>query len=378
MNSVAAVPTFALAIPVRLSGFQAVDSARSSFAVHTVVAPCDQSARLGEGQLGSPCARMRNPGGFQLPPRVPATSEDSRRAIELLGSCTQRRHMRQSTKAQLETLVGGLPSNRLIAQQWKVSLQRLEHAPRRLAHRQDANAFCHRDALVQQLPLPRNPSKLSRMFILLEVVRRRYITDVEINPRVVSEISTTLGCFPSTALDAQRYIRALIYMQRLRRRAERRPPRVPLHDLEAMRIAHMLLGTFSSCGSIGSQTDALFGLIGSLPSSKNIALSWKKIIAAAIRKKKRKDRVYAKRIVDDEKRLQRRLKRLSREQQFVQSPTQDSNSKFSIFFNNSPAPPHDSLISESRSGCGSQRGRDSEKRYTRNFAWIFGRLSTSE
>lgn len=301
-------------------------------------------------------SRMRNPGGFSLPPRIPDTPDDMRRAIELLGSYTQSSQTRIKTRESLISFIGELPSSRLLAQQWKISLQRLYkkqqtkssnspneqqqqsyiHTATTLTsplsssssttttninnedHTNDLQ-FRHRDALILQLPiLPRAPSDLSRLFILLEVIRKRYSTNSPIPPRLTKEVTARLGNTvppPASVLEARRYIRALAHMQRLRRRVERRPPHVPLHDLEALRVAHMLLGAFAVNGGIGKQTNVLQSLIGGVPPSTNVAASWKKVVAAAIRKKKRKDRVGAKRIVDDEKRLQRRLKRVKRERE---------------------------------------------------------------
>lgn len=259
---------------------------------------------------------MRNSGGFHLPPVIPATDTQLQRAVELLGSCTQRKRMRACTKAELQNLVGQLPTNRLIAQQWKVSLQRQMSVEKREARPQrqsDGVAFHHRDALARQLPLPHAQSDLSRVFILLEVVRKRYSTATPVSPRLASEIAHIVGSCPATALDARRYIRALACLQQQRRRTERRPPNMPLDDASALREATMLLGAYAMHGSVGAQTGRLVAIIGAAPRNKNVAASWKKVMAAAIRKKKRKDRVHLKRVVDDDKRLQRRLKR--REQQ---------------------------------------------------------------
>lgn len=277
-----------------------------------------------------PWSRMRNPGGFSTPPRIPMADAERQRAIELLGNYTQRRRMHLSRKQELESLVGQLPASKELSQQWKASLQRLQDAPRRIAHRQDPTAFSQRDALVQQLPLPRDLRKLSRMFILLEVVRKRHNVGGMVKPHIITEITSILGSCPTSAQSARRYIRALAYMQRLRRRAERFPPCLPLEDLEALHTAHMLLGIYANAGSVGAQTSVLLSLIGATPPTKTTALSWKKIVAAVIRKKKRKDRVHAKRFVDNQKRLQRRLKRLKKEEQ-IKSALQTQNGDLAPF-----------------------------------------------
>lgn len=262
-----------------------------------------------------PSSRMRNPGGFHLPPVVPDDADRLARAVQLIGCFTQRsRSMRVSTLDELRELVGDVPPNRLVAQQWKVALCRHIAEPSRLAHRNNVTAFRHRDALVRQLPLPNAQSQVSRMFILLEVLRKRYSTGVPVNPKVVSEITNTLGSCPTTVLEARRYIRALAYAQTQRKNSERLPPRIPLDDLEALSTANVLLSAYASRGSVGAQTAKLVSILGSSPRTRNVANSWGKIIAAAIRKKKRKDRVRAKRVLDNEKRRQRRLKRLQRDQ----------------------------------------------------------------
>lgn len=261
-----------------------------------------------------PSSRMRSASGFRLPPVVPEDRQQISRAVQLLGCFTQRsKSLHLSTKHELKTLVGDIPPNRLIAQQWKVALCRHITMPARLAHRNNVTAFKHRDALIRQLPFPNKSSEVSRMFILLEVLRKRYSTNIPVNARVISEISNTLGSCPSSTLEARRYIRALALIQSQRKRSERKPPQLPLQDLNALMTANMLLGAFAVRGSIGTQTSKLENLLGASPRTTNVANSWKKIVAAAIRKKKRTDRVRAKRQLDNEKRRQRRLKRFLRD-----------------------------------------------------------------
>lgn len=248
---------------------------------------------------------MRNGGGFHNPPQIPESPTDIRRAVELLGSFTQRKHMRDATRRELANLLGELPPSRLVAQQWKFRL-RAQSRPRASP---PVTAFRHHDELVAQLPLPHAQTDLSRAFILLEVLRRRLSAGMAVSARLSDQLERILGTCPATSMEARRYVHALVFLQRRRRRAERLPPVIPLHDLDGMRVAIMLLGAYSVRGSVGAQSRTLVSLIGTLPRNRNVALSWKKMLAAAVRKRKRKQRVLLKRSVDDAKRLQRRLKR---------------------------------------------------------------------
>lgn len=325
---------------------------------------------------------MRNPGGFHLPPVLPDDADRLARAVQLLGCFTQRsRSLRQSTLDELKILVGDVPPNRLVAQQWKVALCRHIAAPGRLEHRNNPTAFRRRDALVRQLPLPNNHSQMSRMFILLEVLRKRYSAGVAVNPKVVSEITNTLGSCPTTVLEARRYIRALAFAQMQRKHSERLPPRIPLHDLEALSTANLLLSAYAERGSVGAQTSKLVTILGSTPRTKNVANSWRKIIAAAIRKKKRKDRVRAKRIVDNEKRRQRRLKRLQRDHFARSSDTTLQNTDSVTPFSDKAGLSRQNLEEESVAASvdfeGAKKKSETPTRYLPRISILLGRLFSS-
>lgn len=246
--------------------------------------------------------RMRNAGGFSNPPRQPASEADIQRAIILLGNFTQRRMRKASTLTELEGLVGRVPKTRLEAQQWKVRLQRRNRPPKSAPK------------LLAELPLPRERNDVARLFILLQVVRKKLSVGLEVSPVLQHKISKRLvgmQC-PTSTNEARLYIRTLAYYERLRKRAERRPPILPVQDLDRLRQADQLLGAYAGNGAIGKQIHTLIDLVGSYPQTRNMAKSWQKIVQGAIRRKLRKDRVFAKRIVDDQKRLQRRLKRMQR------------------------------------------------------------------
>lgn len=253
--------------------------------------------------------RMRNKGGFHLPPKIPVSDDEYRRAIELLGCCTQRKRMRSNTAEELQMLVGQVPPNRLMAQQWKGSLER-HLAKKRFT--EDPNSFRNRNILLEHIVLPETRQASSRCFVLLEYIRRCYRTDRRVNPRVSEELNRTLGSCPTSCEDSRHYIRTLAYLNRKRRVEERLPSRMPLESDEKMQKAIMYLGVLASNRSIGAQVATLKELIGCYPRDKNTALYWKKGLASALRRKRRKDRVAKDRIEADAKRQHRRMKKLDR------------------------------------------------------------------
>lgn len=255
---------------------------------------------------------MRNSGGFQLPPQMPQDAMQRSRAIELLGSYTQRGGMRNSVLAELQSLVGEIPSNRLIAQQWKGSLESYNRELNRLV---DPSAFKNVHQIAETLALPYNNSTVQRCFILLECLNRRYQTGQPVNPKVIRELTFNFGSYPTSPRQVHLYKRALTFLSRKRKSSELRPPRIPYHSIEDLNYSCMLLGSYARKGTVGRQKEKLQYLIGALPRNKNIAASWKKIVMAAIRKKLRRER-RAIRVHEIETiRLQRRLRRLKRNQE---------------------------------------------------------------
>ncbi|KAI0560511.1 hypothetical protein FGB62_111g04 [Gracilaria domingensis] len=250
---------------------------------------------------------MRNREGFQLPPRVPSDPTERRRAVELLGCCTQRKRLRPSTVTELQSLVGKLPPNRLLAQQWKGAIQRdLGRANRK----RSPTAFEHRHQLMETLTLSECNGSVSRCFILLEAVRKRYQANEAPNPKCLEELERLLGSFPKTSVEAHRFIRSLARMQRDRRKMEKKPPRVPVESVSDLYQASMLLGSYAVRGSVGSQTEKLKTLIGAIPRNKNVAHSWQKLIKAAIRKRKRREQKEQRRQEIEQKRFERQLRKL--------------------------------------------------------------------
>lgn len=217
--------------------------------------------------------------------------------------------MRSTTVAELKKLLGDIPPNRLIAQQWKGAIQRDE---RREKMQVDPNAFRNRQMLLEHLELPEKDNSLSRCFILLDCVRRRHHANQAVAPRVIDELIAALGSYPKSTKEAHHYIRTLAYLNRERRAKERKPPRMPLASTEGLETASMLLGTYKVHGTVGSQTDAMKNLLGGLPRNRNVAKWWKNAVDAARRKKNRRDRKAEKRIVVEAKQRQRSLRRLER------------------------------------------------------------------
>lgn len=262
------------------------------------------------GFEATPSCRMRDNGGFQLPPRVPTDETGRRRAIELLGCCTQRKRMRAATAKELETLIGHTPHTRLIAQQWKGALQRDEAKTNRC---DDPLAFKTRNLLHSKLSLP-DEKALSRCYFLLEHLRQQYAVKEDPDSRILEQLVVELGDFPKSERDVHHYTKSLASFARERRRRERRPPKIPTESLEDLRKACMLLGTYAVKASVGRQTATLESLLGAIPRTRNVATSWKKLIEASIRKIERENKRNLKRADDDAKRLQRRMRHLQQEE----------------------------------------------------------------
>lgn len=262
-----------------------------------------------------PVSRRRDPGGFSLPPVVPARGAEFTRAVELLGSCTQRAGMRDKARAELVALVGGAPETKERAQQWKGALELLKKRERRVAHGAAYTATCSPlvgPALAESIQLPERDRKASRVFSLLDVQRRVFDRGETPRPRLMAEVEESIGYAPSCNRDVHRASRALVFLQRQRRSRERQPPKLPLESDSDMDMAHMLLGAYAVKSSVGAQTPLLIQLIGAKPRTRNVAKSWKKVVATAIRKKKRKERVAQRRQQIAAKREYRRLRKLSK------------------------------------------------------------------
>lgn len=277
-------------------------------ASHMRTLPVNRSPR-------SICSRMRNPGGFQLPPRIPHPGDRRSRAIELLGNCTQHLQRHAKVHQELIQLIGEAPPNRERAQQWKRALQELNRKASQRTNWNVSTPLRHRKRLLDVIRLPDDDARLSTAFHLLDHARRRLAKCQSLSEETARDLKRIIGYVPNDLLDLHHVSRTLVYLQRARRREERRPRTVPIHDAEALASANSLLGNFAACGKIGKQSERLELIVGSLPRNRNVARWWKKTIAAAIRKKKRKERVLKRRQQIETKRLERivRVQRRIRE-----------------------------------------------------------------
>lgn len=252
---------------------------------------------------------MRNNGGFHPPPLVPVDSLQRRRAIELLGNFTQKTMAKTSTTKELRALVGELPKSREVAQQWKAVLQKDN---RRKEHKAKSSAFKNRRIVLERIRLPDQDRHVGRCFVLLGCLQRRYRLDQKPSLQTVNELESIMGAYPMDGEETHHFIEALVFLQKKRRSLELRPPRVPSDKMEQLSLANMLLGTYSVHGSIGRQENELYELLGALPRNRNVAASWKKKIAAVIRKKKRKEKAAIRMAEIEQKRRARRIRKQQR------------------------------------------------------------------
>ena len=301
-------------------GFQA-PIVLGSFNKPLLVCQVRKRQRISHPILNPSCVicKLRNRGGFQLPPSIPADPDQQHRAIELLGCFTQTSRLHKSKLQELEDLIGGLPRNKLVAQQWKYTLTRqTKKKPKQLPSGEPNH---HINRIRETINFPQDEKVLSSCFSELEHIRRRYASDAIPSPQRMVKLISILGSCPMSEREAKRYIRALVLIQKERKSIEKRPPTIPTENLDDMYCASMLLGTYAFYGSIGTQKEKLVSLIGALPRTTNIAASWKKHVEAAIRKKKRREKAAAKALEDEAKREFRRQRRIMREQMEQKSLT---------------------------------------------------------
>lgn len=256
-------------------------------------------------------SRMRNRGGFKPPPRIPNDETELQRSIQLLGNLTQRGSIRASIKREIESLCGGFPKSREAAQRWKGALQYRINA--RTKHLSQPHSFRNRIRILKFLRLPEDNDQVGRCFALLGSIQKKYRLNQISSSSVAEELTELIGGAPSNERDAHHYIKTLVHLQKQRQKKERKPPIVPMDSMEELEYVRMILGTFAVTGSAGEQNERLENIIGSLPRNKNIAASWKKVIEAVIRRKRRREKSERRRQEISLKRLQRRLKRQSRQ-----------------------------------------------------------------
>lgn len=252
---------------------------------------------------------MRNPGGFSLPPRVPQDECEFRRAIELLGARTQRANMSDIVAMELYGLIGGYPTTREMAQQWKGALRLYKRktegptAPER--HRIEIKT-----RHMSRIRLPERRSQVERVFMALDRIRIRFEGNEPPPESEVAVVRNLLGYEPTSEADLRRTHAALQKLQRQRRSEERIPPRVPWKADELAR-ANMLLGTAARLNVPLNEASGqvLQDLLGAKPRCKATARRWHKHLKIQVRKRK-KARAAAERLcVANEKRVQRRAKK---------------------------------------------------------------------
>jgi len=226
--------------------------------------------------------RLRNPGGFHLPPRVPNEEHELRRAIELLGNRTQRR-LRPEMREALAALLGEYPPTKEIAQQWKYRLTRIaqEEQVRRKQSTSapqgaDPGPVTRRQALLreieQNLLIPESDEQVQRAFSILGRIIERKDKPTESEE---AELQRLLGVVPGGVLTAKRAVRVLREQVASRRRFERWPPFVPL-ALERVREARVILRQIAIQRSAGAKAAARLKelLAGGYPRNQRVARSW--------------------------------------------------------------------------------------------------------
>ncbi|KAK4537929.1 hypothetical protein CDCA_CDCA15G3954 [Cyanidium caldarium] len=243
--------------------------------------------------------RMRNSGGFQLPPRVPQSPEALARALQLLGNATQRK-LTEERRREAEALLGAYPPRKEIAQQWRGALLR-DLRRERLA-RLKAEQNLRRGSpvspeqaiyrmLERDMRLPPRDEQTDAAFLLLGRLVRDQQRPTEMEARRLRDL---IGVVPTGKTSATRAIKVLKRMALERFRWERWPPFVPL-DLEHVRQAFRILAQVRRQGTAGERANqelrSLLG--GAFPRHRRVATAWRKRLAFVIRYRERKARVAA-------------------------------------------------------------------------------------
>jgi hypothetical protein len=255
-----------------------------------------------------PMARMRNSGGFRLPPRVPAAgSVEHARAVELLGACTQQGRNSRRVRSEVEALVGAVPPSFLIAQQWKKALadraRKASLLPNAVTRPRE-----QRTKYMDVVHLPSSNEGTGRAFVLLDALRRRYWAQANISHGLKKGVEQLIGYVPVNSLETFRSKNALKRLQRNRKSSERRPLFLP-ENIDDLRWVDMTLGHIAMRGRIRSEASAeLETKIGSLPRTKQLAASWQKFVKGMLRRRSRKERVAQNLKVAEAKRAARRAK----------------------------------------------------------------------
>lgn len=257
----------------------------------------------------TPMARMRNSGGFKLPPKIPSAGPSWSRAVELLGACTQRANITQPVREELIALVGDIPATKEIAQQWKGALtlrRRRELRPKTVGR---ANLQSRHMDLVK---LPHENRHCSYAFILLNSLRRRYDLNIPANAELLATIYNLIGYTPTTAEEVKKVSNALKRLQRARKGAEKNPPSLP-ETRKDLKYADMLLGQIACNGKTSDRgNNVLLNSIGALPRTKQVARSWQKRVKIADRKRLRIERREKNRQIIVAKRAERSARKLAR------------------------------------------------------------------
>lgn len=233
--------------------------------------------------LGEPLqCRLRNPGGFHLPPQVPGDEASIRRAIELLGNRTQRR-LQASGRQALTSLVGAYPPTKEVAQQWKFRLERLakenKTRAREAAEKESGAAqasLTRRQSRLQEiernLTLPGTDELVQRAFSVLGRILARNSAP---NAEEQAELQRLINVVPGGMQTTRRAIRLLRERSLERRRFERWPPFVPL-SIESVREARIILRQIAIQRSAGAKAAERLRLLlaGGYPRSQRVARAW--------------------------------------------------------------------------------------------------------
>jgi hypothetical protein len=257
----------------------------------------------------TPMARMRNSGGFHLPPCLPAVgSPEHARAVELLGACTQKGRNSRRVCSEVESLVGAVPPSFLIAQQWKKALtnraRKTSLPPNAVTRPREQHT-----KYMNVVHLPASNEGTCRAFVLLDALRRRYWAQANIPHGLQKGVEQLVGYVPVNSLDTFRSKNALKRLQRNRKSSERRPLFLP-ENVDELRWVDMTLGHIAMRGRIREKSSVeLETKIGRLPRTKQLAASWQKFVKGRLRRRARKSRVAQNFEVAETKRSARQAKR---------------------------------------------------------------------
>lgn len=271
--------------------------------------------------------KLRNPGGFKLPPVIPANLQDLQRAVSLLGHRTQG-YLTAPRVIELIQLVGAYPLDKETAQQWKGALELYQKKKGagvvnmddgELPNTRPSRFLVYREGQVvgsvlyskfmDVIAVPQKDEDVSRVFRILGLFRERgFLLDEE-----AEKLKNLIGYIPRNSREAKRVSNALKRLVHARVIYERLPPVIPEEPQTILQLAELLYKV-ERYGTAGEQGDAYIkNALKGFPRNENVAKWWyKRLLTIYYTRQRRKEAEERRKYLEDirEEKKERRKQRL--------------------------------------------------------------------